>query len=83
MSILPEEAQKLTDLRCKMLANIRAGKPKHEGLAAEEIKEALGFLRRNRTAAMANAEKKTKKAAGKVKSTVEVDTKAFTELDLD
>lgn len=60
MAITPEESQKLGDLQRRMLANIAANKPAHDGLTKEEIREALDFVRSGRAAAVAAGEKKAK-----------------------
>jgi hypothetical protein len=61
MPITPEEAQKLSNLQRRMLANIAADKPSHDGLTKEEIKEALDFVRSGRASAVAAGEKATAK----------------------
>lgn len=84
MSLSPEQSQQLTDLRRKMLSNVAAGKPSFEGINETELGEALSFLRSNRTAAATANAKKAKVAKAKTaKPTVVVDTKAFTDIDLD
>lgn len=60
MPITPEESQKLGDLQRRMLANLAAGKPAHDGLTKEEIREGLDFVRSGRAAAVAAGEKKAK-----------------------
>ncbi len=66
MPILPEDAQKLADLQRRMLANIAANKPAHDGLTEDDIREGLNFIRSGRAAAVAAGQEKaarTKKAA--------------------
>lgn len=88
MPISIEEAQKLTDLRQRMLRNIAAGKPSFEGITEQELSEGLSFLRQNRLKS-AEAKEKVKSAGAskgrtkKAASAVQVDTTAFTDLDLD
>jgi len=53
-----EEAQMLTDLRSRMLANIQAGKPAFDGLTTEEYRRALDIVRENRSAAAKAGEAK-------------------------
>lgn len=79
--ITPEAAQKLTDLRSRMLENIKTGKPSHEGITEEDIKIGLSSIRSNRSAAAMSGGKAASKK--KAKAAVAIDTKAFTDLDLD
>jgi hypothetical protein len=88
MSLSPEQSQQLTDLRRKMLSNVAAGKSSFDGINETELGDALSFLRSNRvSAATANAKKakvaKATKATKATKVAVQVDTKAFTDIDLD
>lgn len=63
MTLSLEQSQKITDLRQKMLRNVREGKPSHEGITEEELAEGLSFLRQNRILPAKAAAKK--KAASK------------------
>ena len=77
MALQPEQAQKLTDLRQHMLKNIQEGKPAHDGLTPERIKEALSFLRSNAASVMAHKEKAAKaklKKQQKQKEVVDIST---------
>ena len=86
--LTPEQAQKITDLRSFMLRNVAAGKPSYEGLSEDQLKEALSFVRSNRSASVTAAAKKkdgaTKTTRGKKeKPKVVVDFASFTNMDLD
>lgn len=87
MSLLPEEAQQLTDLRSHMLRNIQQGKPAHEGLTQEAIAKGLAFLRRNRQAAAEAGAKKAKRDVSRAtkapKKDVVVDPNFLGGIDLD
>lgn len=87
MSVTPEQAQKLTDLRTKILENVQKGLSPNEGLTKEDIREALSYLRQNRSAAQAAGAAKAKgKKAKAAKPTVVVSEDAFknfTDMDLD
>jgi hypothetical protein len=87
MNLSPENAQQLTNLQERMLANIAAGKASFDGLTEDQIREGLSFLRQNRAAsASLGGKTKAKNASGKAKKPkvqVQIDTKAFTDLDLD
>jgi len=84
MALGIEQAQKLSELRVRMLKNTQAGRPSHEGFSKEEIKEALDMIRAGKGASAAAAATKAKKGTGKKKSAVAVDTKSFFgDLDLD
>jgi hypothetical protein len=63
MTITIEQAQKVLDLRAKMLANIQIGKPAHEGLTQEEYRECLDAVRADRARATAAGVEKAKKKA--------------------
>lgn len=60
--LTPEQASKITDLRARMLENIRMGKPSHEGITEDEYREALSFTRANRTASVEKAKKGRRKS---------------------
>lgn len=67
MSLSPEQAQHASNIQSRMLANMQAGKPTHEGIDPEDIRLALASLRSGRATAAAAAtagRKKAKKAAG-------------------
>lgn len=83
MNISPEEAQKLTNMQSRMLSNIQAGKPAHEGITEEELSECLSFIRKNRAASALDsaAKPKAKRGAKAKKPAVEVDTKFFGDFD--
>jgi len=51
MPITPEEAQKITDLRARMLDNVQKGLDSTNGISQEELSQALAFVRSNRSAA--------------------------------
>jgi hypothetical protein len=59
MSLLPEEAQEIADLRAKILANQAAGLPPHAGLDKDVVKRAVELSRKEYTAAQSKS-----KAAG-------------------
>ncbi len=60
----PEEAQRVTDLRVRMLENVRNGRPAHEGISLEELQQGLAHISAPRvSAAAAGAKAKAKKAA--------------------
>ncbi len=65
----PQDAQKLTDLRQKVLANVQAGKPSYEGIDPKELESALSLLRQPRAAGAAEGGKKT--AAKRTKATTD------------
>lgn len=80
MSLTPEQAQALTELQQRMLANIQLGKEAHDGMTEEDLHRALSFLRQNRAASGAAAGEASKKKAAakkKAKPSVEIDTKFF------
>jgi len=85
MPITPEEAQKLTNLQQRMLANIAKNLPSHEGLTKEEIKEALDFVRSGRNASIAAGAAKEKKPRKAKASGASLDTvlSKFTNMNLD
>jgi len=45
------QTQRIVDLRQRMLQNISAGKPSHEGITQEELAEAINGLRASRQVA--------------------------------
>lgn len=51
----PEEAQKVSDLRARILANVSKGLPPHTGLEAAELKAAIEFIRKDNTAAQSKS----------------------------
>lgn len=55
------EAQKLNDLRKRMLENQAAGRPPHAGIDEEELREALNILRADRRNASVGAKPKAPK----------------------
>lgn len=63
------DAQKITDLRQRILENERNGRLAHDGIDPEELKAALSLMRQNRSVAAARGGETTakarKKAAGK------------------
>lgn len=61
----PAEAQRLTDLRSRILENERAGRPAHFGIGAEELSAGLAVLRQNRAVASARGGETTAKARKK------------------
>jgi hypothetical protein len=77
----PEQNQKLLDLRQRMLANVQAGLPPQHDIGEDEIREGLSFVRQNRAIPASSRTPPKKKAGAKPK--VEIDTSAFTSLDLD
>ena len=70
MPMTPEQAQQLSDLQRRILANTAAGRPSSHGIEKDEIAKAVDILRGDRTSAMASAaaKGKTKKAAAKTSS---------------
>jgi hypothetical protein len=68
-----EDAQKVIDLRARMLENIQNGKSAEEGITQEELRLALDAVRSNRSAAAAagaaKATRAKKKSAGAVQAT--------------
>ena len=80
--LAPEQAQRLTDLRRRMAENIAKDLPPQHGIGEAELSEALSFLRANRTASGSSGGQTKKKKAG-AKPKVEINTKDFTEMDLD
>lgn len=72
MSISPEDAQRLTDLRERMYNNVQKGLPSHAGMTEEDISTGLSLLRSTRSAAAAAGATKAKatKAKGKAASDV-------------
>lgn len=84
----PEQSQKFADLQSRMLANIAAGRPSHDGITKEEITEGLAFIRQNRAAAVTGAAKaKAKAKAAKPTKPTTADkapnANLFLNLDLD
>lgn len=71
MALTIEQAQKLSEMRVRILKNTQAGKEPHDGFTQEEITEALGMLRKGREAsgeaAAAKAAAKGKGKGGKKK----------------
>lgn len=72
MPLTPEDSQKLTDLQRRILSNVQANKPPHEGIDRAELTEAITLLRSSRATALAagvaKAPKKAKTAKPKVTS---------------
>lgn len=83
----PEQSQKFADLQSRMLANIAAGRPSHDGITKEEITEGLAFIRQNRASAVTGAAKAKKAKAAKVAKPTTADkapnAELFLNLDLD
>ena len=80
----PEQSQKLTDLRQRMLANVSAGKAAHDGITQEEISEGLSFLRQNRAPAKPPKGEKVPKPPKAAKpGKASVDLSVFENMDLD
>lgn len=78
MALGIEQAQRLSDMRVRMLNNIKANLPPHHGFTKEEIKESLEMIRAGRGASAAAAATKAKKGGGKKKKApVQVDTSTF------
>lgn len=78
MALGIEQAQRLSDMRVRMLNNIKANLPPHHGFTKEEIKESLEMIRAGRGAAAAAATKAKKGGGGKKKKApVQVDTSTF------
>lgn len=70
MPLSPENAQKLTNLQQRILANAAADRPKHAGISKEELKEALDILRGDRAKALQAGVEKAKK--GKKEKVVKI-----------
>lgn len=51
----PAEAQKVSDLRARILANSDKGLPPHTGLTAAELKSAIEFIRKDNSAAQSKS----------------------------
>ena len=66
MPLSPEDSQRITDLRSRMLANLAAGRQPWEGCTKEELRSALDQIRsgRSRAAAAATKSRKSKEGAG-------------------
>lgn len=77
MALGIEQAQRLSDMRVRMLNNIKANLPPHHGFTKEEIKESLEMIRAGRGAAAAAATKAKKGGGKKKKAPVQVDTSTF------
>jgi hypothetical protein len=72
MSMTIEQAQRITDLRVRMAANVRDGKPAHEGITTEDYAEVLSAIRGNRAVAVAaGIAKASGKGTGRGKKAVE------------
>lgn len=70
MATTPEQSQKISDLRQRMLENIKEGKPSHHGITEDELRESLGFIRQNRTAPAAAVAKKKRAAKAPVETLI-------------
>lgn len=77
MALGIEQAQRLSDMRVRMLNNIKANLPPHHGFTKEEIKESLEMIRAGRGAAAAAAKAKKGGGGKKKKAPVQVDTSTF------
>lgn len=55
MALAPEEANKLKDLRHRILANVNQGNPPHAGIEREELQEAIRLCRKDYTANQAKS----------------------------
>lgn len=77
MALGIEQAQRLSDMRVRMLNNIKANLPPHHGFTKEEIKESLEMIRAGRGASAAAATKAKKGGGKKKKAPVQVDTSTF------
>jgi hypothetical protein len=44
------QSQRIVDLRQRMLQNVKEGRPSHEGITPEELRDAIAGLRSNRAA---------------------------------
>ncbi len=62
----PVTAQKINDLRSRILANEAAGKPLNEGIPDAELKEALNALRARRATITQAAPKKAGGKPGRI-----------------
>lgn len=67
MPLTPEQAQKLTNLQQRVLANIAAGKSAHADITEEEVRESLDILRQDRGRALAAGEAKKPRAKKEAK----------------
>lgn len=77
-------AQRLSEMRSRMLQNIKQGKKPEEGFTSEELSEGLAMIRQNKSAAASSAAAKAKKPKKEKAAKVPLDTKAFFgDLDLD
>lgn len=80
------DAQKLTDLRQRILENERNGRPAHFGITPEELQAGLAVLRQNRIVASTRggeaSAKARKKKAGKTVDEAKM-KRLFSEFDLD
>jgi len=68
MSLTVEDAQKVLDLRARMLSNIQEGKPAHEGITPDVYKTCLDAVRGARAKAAEVGAKKVAKKAAKAKN---------------
>lgn len=84
MALTIDQAQKLSEMRLRILANVQAGNPAHTGFSKEEITEGLSMIRQGKTASAVAAAEKGKKTKKAKAGGAPIDTKAFFgELDLD
>jgi hypothetical protein len=87
MPLTPEEAQEISNLHLKVLANVAGGKPPHDGISQDEVKRTLDLLRKDRAAALsagsAGKPKKSRAAAPKVSNLNESLASKFPGLNLD
>lgn len=65
MPLSPEESQFTLSLQQRILANVAKGKPGADGITAEELKQGLDLLRRDRAKALSAG---VEKAGGKKKA---------------
>ena len=81
MPISPEESQKVTDMRSRMLANVAQGRSAWEGFSKEELREGLAILQGGRARSAEAATVARKKKA--TKSNTPVDMSFLAKLGLD
>lgn len=77
--LTPEQAQKITDLRSRMISNLAKGLPSHEGIDKEELRLAISYVRGARSTAATKAAKPAK--AGKAPAAPSANLDAFGDLD--
>lgn len=68
MPTTPEDAQKLTNLHQRILANVAAGKKPQDGISQDEVREALDIVRADRGKALAAGVEKAPKKGKKAKA---------------